>query len=122
MLSVTKAVEAGKMMELNKTSCQILYTNEKLITVARRVRNLYYLNCLNEHQQANAADNQSQQSKEDVWHWCYGHLGEQNQQNLAKEELVDGIVFNSLQTINFWDPCIEGKQHRRKFPNSRSRR
>ena len=96
LLSVSKAVEAGKMMEVNKTSCQILYRNEKLITVAMRVRNLYYLNCLNEHQQANAADNQSQQSKEDVWHQCYGHLGEQNLQHLAKEELVDGFVFNSL--------------------------
>ena len=75
LLSVSKAGGAGKMVEFNKTSCQILDTNEKQITVAMRVRNLYYLNCLTEHQQANAANNQSQQSKEDVWHQCYGNLG-----------------------------------------------
>ena len=62
LLSVSKAVEAGKVVEFTKTSCQLLDTNGKPITVAMRVGNLYYLNCLTESQQANAADNQSQQS------------------------------------------------------------
>lgn len=66
LLSVSKAVETGKMVQFNKTSCQILETNGKPITVTMRVGNLYYLNCLTEHQQANAVDNQSLQSKEDV--------------------------------------------------------
>ena len=122
LFSVSKAVEAGKMVEFNETSCQILDTNGKPITNAMRVGNLYYLNCLTERQQANAADNQSQQSKEDVWHRCYGHLGVQNLQKLAEEELVDGFDFNSLRTINFCEPCLEEKQHRRKFPNGRNRR
>lgn len=66
LLSVSKAVETGKMVQFNKTSCQILETNGKPITVTMRVGNLYYLNCPTEHQQANAVDNQSLQSKEDV--------------------------------------------------------
>lgn len=64
LLSVSKAVETGKMVQFNKTSCQILETNGKPITVTMRVGN--YLNCPTEHQQANAVDNQSLQSKEDV--------------------------------------------------------
>ena len=86
-----------------------------------RVGNLYYLNCLTEHQQTNAADNQSQQSNKDVWHQHYGHLGVQNLQKLAQEELVDGFDFNSLRALNFCEPCLEGKKHRRKFPNDRHR-
>ena len=77
-------------------------------------RSLYYLNCLTERQQADAADNQSQQAKEDAWHRPYGV---QNLQTWAKEELVDGFDFNSPQTINFCEPCMEGKQQRRKFPD-----
>ena len=62
LVSVSKAVEAGKVVEFNKTSCQILDTNGKPITVAMWEGSLYYLYCLTERQQANAADNQSQQS------------------------------------------------------------
>ena len=101
LLSMSKAVEAGKVVEFSETSCQILDANRKPITVATRVRNLYYLNCLTDRQQAHAADNQNQQTKEDMWHRRYGHLGVQNLQRLAKEELVDGFDNNSLQAINF---------------------
>ena len=48
------------------------------------VGNLYYLNYLTEHQQANAAHNQSQQSDIDVM----VILEYKNLQKLAKEELV----------------------------------
>lgn len=41
---------------------------------------------------------------------------------MAKEELVDGFDYNSLQAINFCEPCLEGKQHRRKFPTGGGRR
>ena len=47
----------------------------------------------------------------------------ENLQKLAKEELVDSFDFNSLQNINFCEPCLEGKHHRRKFPDGcRNRR
>lgn len=70
-----------------------------------RVGNLYYLNCLTNRQQANVADNRSQQTKEDVWHLHYGHLG----------ELVDRFDYNSLRDVNFCEPSLEGKHYRRKF-------
>lgn len=84
LLSVSKAVEAGKMVDQLSNSGYKSETNHCC---------LYHLNCLTERQHANAADNQSQHSKEDVWHQRYGHLGVQN---LVKEELVDGFDFNSL--------------------------
>lgn len=63
-----------------------------------RVGNLYYLNCLTEHQQANA-----RQSKEDVWYPRNGRLGVQNLQKLAKEELMtpeqNGVTERMNQTL-----------------------
>ena len=122
LLSVSKAVEAGKVVEFDEISCRILDANRELITAATRVGNLYYLNCLTDHQQANAADKRNQQTKEDIWHRRYGHLGVQNLQKLAKEELVDGFDYNSLRDVNFCEPCLEGKHQRRKFPTDGGKR
>ena len=99
-----------------EVSCRILDANRKLITAATRKGNLYYLNCLTDCQQANAADKRNQLTKEDIWHQRYGHLGVQNLRKLAKEELVDGFDYNSLRDVNFCEPCLEGKHQRRKFP------
>ena len=63
LLSVSKAAEAGKVVEFGEISCRILHANRKLITTATRVGNLYYLNCLTDRQQANAADKRNQQTK-----------------------------------------------------------
>ena len=122
LLSVSKAVEAGKVVEFDEISCRILDANRKLITAATSVGNLYYLNCLTDYQQANAADKQNRQTKEDIWHRRYGHLGVQNLRKLAKEELVDGFDYNSLRDVNFCEPCLEGKHQRRKFPTDGSKR
>lgn len=122
LLSVSKAVEAGKVVEFSESGCQILDADRRPITVASRAGNLYYLNCLTaEHQRANAAENQSQQSKEDVWHRRFS-FGVQNLKKLAGEELVDGFDYNSLQDVSFCEPCAKGKHHRRKFPLYRGKR
>ena len=81
-VSVSNAVDAGKVVDFDKTSCQILDANGKPITVAMRVRNLYYLDCLTERQQGYASDNQGQQSKEDA---CHRRYGVRNLETLAKE-------------------------------------
>ena len=76
---------------------------------------LYYLNCPTDHQ-ANAAKNQSPDTKEDIWHRRYGHLGLHNLKKLSKKELVDGFDYNVSREISFCESCVEGKHQRRKFP------
>ena len=41
---------------------------------------------------------------------------------MAKEELVDGFDHNSLQDVNFCEPCLEGKHQRRKFSTDGGKR
>lgn len=100
LISVSKIAKAGKMIEFSETSCQILDLNRMLIVVATRVGSLYYLNCRTDHQ-ANAVKNRSPERKEDMWRRRYCHLGLQNLQKLAKEELVDGFDYNVSREISF---------------------
>ena len=107
LISVSRIAKAGKMIEFSETGCQILDPNRKLIAVATRVESLYYLNCQTHHQ-ANAAKDRSPETKEDIWHRRYGHLGLQNLKKLAKEELVEGFDYNISREISFCESCVEG--------------
>ena len=79
---------------------------------------MYYLDCLTSCQQVNAAGSLHQESKEEVWHRRYGHLGARSLQRLARDDLVDGFDYDVLQEIRFCESCAEGKNHRNPFPTS----
>ena len=120
LLSVSKAAEAGKIIEFDKSGCQVLDTKKKLIPTGNRAGSLYYLNCLsNRNEQATVAD---QESKENIWHRRFGHLGMQNLQRLAREKLVDGFDFDVSEQLDFCEMCAEGKHHKNHFPTSGSKR
>ena len=93
----------------------------KLIAVATRVGDLYYLNCRSGFQKSHTAADKSSETKEDVWHRRFGHLGARNLQRLAKYKMVDGFDFEPTREINFCEPCVEGKHHRCQFPTRRSK-
>ena len=74
LISVSKATEDGKTITFSEARSQILDANQKLIAIATRIGTLYYLDCRIDHQQINAAENGSQETKEDIWHRRFGHL------------------------------------------------
>ena len=100
LLSVLKATELGKTTRFGEASCQILDANSKLIAVTTRVGDLYYLNCRTDHQQFNTAESKSWETKEDIWHRRFGHLGVRNLQKLAKHKLVDGFNYDSSISVS----------------------
>jgi len=51
----------------------------------------------------------NQQTKEDIQHRRYGHLGVQNLRKVVKEELVDGFDYNSLRDVARKFPTLGGK-------------
>jgi len=95
-----------------------LNEKQKPIAIATRVGCLYYLNCQTGGQQVYSTENKDQETKPIVWHHCFGHLGTQNLQKLAKEKLVDGFDYNSAKESVFCELCAEGKQHRSQFPSN----
>ena len=86
LLSVSKASEAGKITRFNRTGCEILNKEKKIIATTTRVGNLYYLEYCQKVQNLNVAE---KSCNEMLWHQRYGHIGEQNFRSLANNELVE---------------------------------
>ena len=101
LLSVSKITDAGKSTRFGEANCQILDEQRKLIAVANRVGDLYYLNCHSHLQKVHTAANKSLETKEDIWHRRYGHLGAGNLQKLARNQLVDGFNYDAAKGNQF---------------------
>ena len=111
LLSVSKVTEFGKTISFRDDSSQITSVNQKMVATATRVGNLYHLNCHATCQHVNAAESRKEETKEDVWHHRFGHLGARNLQKLAREGLVDGFDYDVSKEINFCESCTKGKHH-----------
>ena len=114
LLSVSKASEAGKITRFNRTGCEILNKEKRVVATATRVGNLYYLEYCRKVQNLNVTE----KSNEMLWHRRYGHIGEQNLRSLANNELVECFKYDPTKNIGFCESCIEGKQHRTSFDAS----
>lgn len=109
LLNVLKAAEAIKF---NKSGCKIISKNAKKVTAkAKRVGNLYYLEC-KENQSLNVVV----QSKERLWHRRYGHLGKQSVKKLEKGILIKGLVTSLPRRLVFTKLCIGGKHQKKEVP------
>ncbi len=96
--------------------------NQKLIATATKEGSLYYVNCgESEHVCAEKA-NVHKESKEQVWHRRYGHLGMQNLKKMCSESLVDGFDFDVSKDIDFCESCVAGKHHRSMFKTNGRKR
>ena len=84
---------------------------------------MYYLNCIDEQGTTHAATICSScDTKEEIWHRRFGNLGMKNLQNLATDQLVNGLDYDVIKDIKFCEPCVDGKHHRSLFPKSGGRR
>ena len=109
LLSVAKATEAGKVITFGETQGEVINGQGEVIAVALKAGCLYYLNCEPLYnQQINSA---SHQSKENLWHRRFGHLGERNLGMLKKSGLVNGFDYDASKEIDFCEPCVSGKIH-----------
>ncbi len=81
-----------------------MYEQKKVIAFATRVGNLYNLeHCQPKTQLANTAN---KANKEKLWHRRYGHLGEQNLQKIAREELAEKFNYDPSNEIGFCETCV----------------
>ena len=115
LLSVSIASSAGKITKFDKSGCEILNDRKRVIAFATRVGNLYHLEHSVKPQSMNVAD---KKSKEKLLHRRYGHLGEQNLQNIAREELVRRFDYDASKQIGFCETCVGGKHQRTPFASS----
>ena len=114
LLSVSKASIAGKTTKFDRTGCEILNEQKRIIGFATRVGNLYHL----EHCRIQRVNLTDKKSKEKLWHRRFGHVGEQNLQRIARERLVRRFDYDLSNKIGFCETCVGGKHHRTPFGSS----
>lgn len=110
LFSVSKATEAGKSTEFDKTGCSVREgAGGRLIASGYRRRNLYYLDQGREPHHAHTASVVT-------WHRRFGHLGDQSLRKV--EKMVHGLRMKSDagETPTVCIPCLSGKQHATPFP------
>jgi len=110
---VSKVTKFGKMVKFVEGCCKIVTKGTlKLVAIASRVRNLYYLDCQPARQNVNAAKSNSN-AKEQV-RQCYGHSRVKGRQKLARDKSIDGNKSGVVAS------CVEDNHSRNKFPVSRA--
>ena len=116
LLSISKMTEAGKKVNFHNDLCLIRDQKERVIDIALKKGNLYYLNCVNHYHPPRVcvAENESER----VWHRRYGHLGEKYLQQLAKEKLVNRFNHDATKSIELCEQCVQGNLHKIKFPST----
>ena len=119
LMSVAKAIERGADLVFNDRGCMIKDANHKLIAMATKVGNLYYLPHAKPKDHVHVTDSVQSTSnrplKEDLWHRRYGHLGGRNLEKLSKVNLVEGFDYCISKEISFCEPCLKGKLQRNQF-------
>ena len=114
LLSVSIAFEAGKTTNFDKKECKIFNQEKKVIAVATKHGNLYYL----DHSRKGDSTNVTKCENEMLWHRRYDHVGEQSLKSLAGGNLVERFDYNLSGDLGFCESCIGGKQHRNSFESS----
>lgn len=123
LLSVSRATKSGKTCIFTESSCQLLDDKQKVVATGSKIGNIYYLNCSEVHEAAHAATIcLGSNTKEEIWHRHFGHLGAKNLQKLVRDQLVTGLDYDVTKDTNFCEPCLDGKHHRSSFPKSGGRR
>lgn len=81
-----------------------------MVAKAAKIGSLYQLDCKLNCELANVATKSD--SKVDLWHKKFGHLGVGSLQRLVREQLADSFDFDASQQLTFCEMCPHGKQHR----------
>lgn len=115
LLSVRKLTNADIEVKFTHDKAFILKDKE-VIAIANLCGNLYELtiNIKSPTAQLCSSDNIV------LWHRRLGHIGESGLRNMEKANLLTGLNLKS-NSLGFCDVCVEGKQCREPFDDSRVR-
>ena len=123
LLRVSKATRSGKSFTFTESCCHLLDEKRNVVAIGSKVGNMYYLNYIDEQGTTHAATIcSSGDTKEEIWHRHFGHLGMKNLLKLATDQLVNGLDYDATKDIKFCEPCVDGKHHCSSFPKFGCRR
>jgi transposase InsO family protein len=115
LLSVRRLVDRNIRVEFDAESSCLLKTEDGKEVLARTMMdcNLYRLLASVVQPKETAAAASAVETT--IWHERFGHLGEQNLNQLSKKKLVDGLPNLDLVPVQPCGGCLAGKQHKHPF-------
>ena len=87
LLNISKLTETGRRVKFLDTRCLISDQEERVIGLATKKGNLYYLNSNRPHHEWIYSAEEQHGS---VWHRRFGHLNNKYLEQLSRENLVKG--------------------------------
>ena len=113
LFSVRAAAAKGNSVKFGSSKCWIRDAKGNLKGMGSLTEKLYRLDCQPfPSEYATAA---SVECETDLWHQRFGHLNEQQLQEIAQHEMVTGAKIPRKMKLNFCQGCVEGKMHRLPF-------
>jgi hypothetical protein len=118
LLSVAKMTEHGYEVIFRRNEAIVPNpdTGENVI-VARRDKDMYYIDELSEESRLSQTRSQIPMSLEE-WHERFGHLNENDLKNIIRKQKVDGIDIKADEALPICETCVKGKQTRKPFTRS----
>jgi hypothetical protein len=113
-LSVAKMTEHGfeVIFRRNETIVRNPDTEESVI-VARRDKDMYYIDELSEISRMSQISTSLQE-----WHERFGHLNETDLKNIIRKQKVDAIDVKADEALPVCETCVKSKQTRKPFTRS----
>jgi len=122
LLSVSKITDKGYTVVFRKHDAVITNTNDEIILKANKTNGLYYVNEAHEVKFDTNVENQQVCNKTEIYDW-HSKLGHLNVKSLMKaKETLQGIDFNSKDSLDDCEVCIKGKLTRKPFHTSDNQR
>jgi hypothetical protein len=118
LLSVAKMIKHGFEVIFRRNEAIVTNpdTGENVI-VARRDKDMYYIDELSEESRALQTRSQISMSLQE-WHERFGHLNEKDFRNIIRKQKVDGIDIKADEALPVCETRVKGKQTRKPFTRS----
>ena len=116
LVSVPRAVEAGKSVHFDDSGCDVLNETGETVALGVRQGSLYYLKFAIKSQEGVYVA--QTENKERLWHRRFGHRNEQSMRKLVKKGLVNQLDYDTSGEIGICEACIGGKQCKNSFQRS----
>lgn len=113
LFSVKSAAKRGNWVEFGHNKYCIRNASGQVLAEAREEGDLYYLQCkpIVPDQSFHAAKAIAEDG--DKWHKRLGHISPEQIRKMAEQKLVKGLSLTPSFQVNFCEPCVIGKMHRK---------
>lgn len=115
LLSVNKITEKGFTVIFDQNKA-LVTNSENEVTLKATKRNGLYLVEFDNVEKANLVTN----NKINEWHTKLGHINEKDLKHALKNKTIDGLNFNSNETLGECEVCIQSKMTKLPFPKQNS--